>query len=37
VIEGISLAKGRTPLQLHVECFYVWEHERYSVAPSGPR
>ena len=36
VIEGISLAEGRKPLQLHVECFHLWELERHAMAP-GPR
>jgi hypothetical protein len=31
VIEGISLADGRKPLQLHVECFHLWELERRAV------
>jgi hypothetical protein len=35
VIEGISLAAGRKPLQLHVECFYLWERERHLVANSA--
>ena len=29
VIEGISLAGGRKPLQLHAECFHLWERERH--------
>jgi hypothetical protein len=28
VIEGISLAGGPRPLQLHVRCFWLWESER---------
>ena len=28
VMEGISLAEGRKPLQLHVECFHLWDQER---------
>ena len=28
VMEGISLAGGRKPLQLHVECFHLWQQER---------
>jgi hypothetical protein len=28
VMEGISLAGGRKPLQLHTECFYLWDAER---------
>ena len=32
VIEGISLAEGRKPLQLHVECFHLWERERHTMA-----
>jgi hypothetical protein len=31
LIEGISLAGGRNPLQLHVECFHLWERERHAV------
>ena len=27
VIEGISLAVGQRPLQLHVRCFWLWESE----------
>ena len=30
VIEGISLAEGRKPLQLHSECFHLWERERHT-------
>ncbi len=30
VIEGISLAEGRKPLQLHAECFHLWERERHA-------
>ena len=29
VIEGIALAGGRKPLQLHTECFHLWERERH--------
>jgi hypothetical protein len=29
VIEGIALAGGRKPLQLHAECFHLWEIERH--------
>ena len=38
VIEGISLAGGRKPLQLHAECFHLWELERHAVvgAPAPP-
>jgi hypothetical protein len=37
VIEGISLAGGRKPLQLHVECFHLWELERHTfVATTEP-
>lgn len=28
VMEGISLADGRKPLQLHVLCFGIWDQER---------
>ena len=35
VIEGISLAEGRAPLHLHVECFHLWEQER-RVVHVGP-
>jgi hypothetical protein len=27
-IEGISLAGGKRPLQLHARCFWIWEAER---------
>ena len=37
VIEGISLAGGRKPLQLHTECFHLWELERHAfVAKTEP-
>ena len=32
VIEGISLAVGRNALQLHVECFHLWERERSALS-----
>ena len=28
VMEGISLAGGRKPLQMHVKCFGIWDEER---------
>jgi len=28
LMEGMTLAPGRKPLQLHVRCFQVWDHER---------
>jgi hypothetical protein len=28
VIEGIALDGGRQPLQLHVQCFGIWDDER---------
>jgi hypothetical protein len=28
VMEGISLANGKKPLQLHVRCFYYWDAQR---------
>jgi hypothetical protein len=28
VMEGITLDLGRRPLQLHVQCFQIWDHER---------
>lgn len=31
VMEGISLANGRKPLQLHVACFNIWDDERRAV------
>jgi hypothetical protein len=38
VIEGISLAEGRKPLHLHVECFHLWERERRTlVVKTEPR
>ena len=46
LIEGISVAGGRKPLQLHTECFHLWEIERHAfvakskldsrAAPEGP-
>jgi hypothetical protein len=27
-MEGISVPPDRTPLQLHVECFHLWERVR---------
>jgi hypothetical protein len=27
-IEGIELANGRTDVQLHAQCFYLWNDER---------
>ena len=36
VIEGIALAGGRKPLQLHVECFHLWEQERHAVVAGPP-
>ena len=32
VIEAISLANDRNPLELHVECFHLWELERRALA-----
>ncbi len=28
LMEATTLATGRRPLQLHVRCFQVWDHER---------
>ena len=28
LMEGVTLDLGRRPLQLHVRCFQVWDHER---------
>ena len=37
VIEGIALAGGQKPLQLHSECFHLWEIERHAfVAKPEP-
>ena len=36
VIEGIALTGGRKPLQLHTECFHLWEQERHAVVASPP-
>jgi len=36
VMEGISLAGGRKPLQLHTECFHLWEQERRSRPVEPP-
>jgi hypothetical protein len=31
VMEGISLAGGRKPLQLHVGCLNLWDEERHAA------
>ena len=31
VMEGISLAGGRKPLQLHTLCFAIWDEERHTT------
>jgi len=31
VMEGIGLPPDRPPLQLHVECFHLWERERHTI------
>jgi hypothetical protein len=37
VMEGVSLAGGKRPLQLHVGCFWLWEEERRpQLAARGP-
>jgi hypothetical protein len=36
VIEGMPLAAGRSPIRLHVECFYLWDRERHLVEKSAP-
>jgi hypothetical protein len=37
VMEGISLAGGKAPLQLHVACFWLWDEERRpQLASRGP-
>ena len=28
LMEGVAMDLGRRPLQLHVRCFQVWDHER---------
>ena len=28
LMEGVTLDLGRRPVQLHVRCFQVWDHER---------
>jgi hypothetical protein len=28
LMEGFTLDLGRKPLQLHVRCFQIWDHER---------
>jgi hypothetical protein len=28
VVEGISLGQGKGPMQLHAQCFWIWEAER---------
>ena len=29
LMEGVSMDLGRKPLQLHVRCFKIWDHERH--------
>ena len=29
LMEGITLDLGRRPVQLHVRCFQIWDHERH--------
>jgi hypothetical protein len=40
IMEGISLAPGKRPLQMHVGCFHLWDDERRrgseTIAPLGP-
>jgi len=31
LMEGVTLDLGRRPLQMHVRCFQVWDHERRAV------
>ena len=31
LMEGIALAGGRTPLQMHVRCFGIWDEERHDT------
>jgi len=28
LMEGVTMDLGRRPLQLHVRCFQIWDHER---------
>ena len=35
IMEGISLADGPRPLQLHVKCFQLWDAERRAM-PTPP-
>jgi hypothetical protein len=28
LMEGVTLDLGRRPLQMHVRCFQIWDHER---------
>jgi hypothetical protein len=32
LMEGATLDLGRRPLQLHVRCFQIWDHERRAAA-----
>jgi hypothetical protein len=36
VMEGIALDGGRKPLQLHVQCFGMWDEERRSGVEDQP-
>ena len=31
LMEGVTMDLGRRPLQLHVRCFHIWDHERRSA------
>jgi Protein of unknown function (DUF3309) len=32
LMEGVTMELGRRPLQLHVRCFQIWDHERRVTA-----
>ena len=31
LMEGVTLDLGRTPLQMHVRCFQIWDHEKRAI------
>jgi len=35
LMQGMTLDLGRRPLQLHVRCFQMWDHERRAASHRG--
>ncbi len=36
LLEAVTLDLGRRPLQLHVRCFQIWDHERRTTVIESP-